>query len=798
MMNSRYINWLFSFLSPLNRKLLRDVWGMGGQVISVSMVVACGVAIYIMMNGTLVSLQNTLSVYYSRYYMANVWAPVRRAPMVQLDKLLEIPGVKRVEGRISAAALVDMASMSEPVRAKIISLPDGKQPRINAIYLKAGSFPAYSSEEVLVANSFMVAHNLSIGDRLKVTLYGVRRNLKISGIALAPEFIYSIAPGEMIPNPARFAIMWMGYDALAHAYDMDGAFNEAVLALDRNVEIDEILNQVDLVLDSYGGAGAYERKNHMSDKYLANEFNKLTILGGILPPIFLGVAAFLLNMIITRIVEQEREQIGLMKAFGYSSSDIVWHYLRLAGVIVSIGVGFGWYFGTQMGGGMANIYKSFFQFPSLYFDPPLATYLKASLFAIVSGVLGVLLAVRKTINLRPAVAMSPPVPTDYSGLGAFGAKATWMDQGLRLMVRHIARWPGRSGLTCLGIALGMAIIIGAQGGRDAINRMMDIQFDLVSRQDVTVTFTEAQDRVVLHELAALEGVIKVEPFISMPATIRFGHMKRHQGVTGVVVGADLSVLLDTQNRLVHPAPKGLTISHALASALGAGLGDILQVQFKTGQRKLVELPVVRVVSTYIGTPAYMEMAAFIDVLQDGDRVSGAYLRVDENKLDNLYVKLKAMPLVAAVDAQKTTMMAMHKSMDEVMGTMTVFNTLFASLIAVGVVFSSARISFFERQREIASLRVLGFTVAEVNAILLGELAVLTFLALPIGAFIGYELAAFMAHSLSSELFSVPVTVSNGTFGYAVSVILVSAVVSATVIARNVAKLDMITALKTRE
>lgn len=465
---------------------------------------------------------------------------------------------------------------------------------------------------------------------------------------------------------------------------------------------------------------------------------------------------------------------------------------------MALGVVAGWYFGTQMGGGMANIYKGFFQFPSLTFSPPWTLYFQSALFAAIAGGLGVFLAVRKTIQLQPAVAMSPPAPTDYSGLGRIGAKAKWMDQGLRLIIRHIARWPARSLLTSFGIALGMAIMIGAQGGRDAIDRMMDTQFDLISRQDLTVTFTEAQDKAILHDMAALEGVIKVEPFLAMPATIRSGHLKRHQAVTGVPFEADLNILLDTRDQQINPAPQGLTISRSLAKALTVSPGDTLEVQFKTGERKSLELPVTRIVSTYMGTPAYMEMSALSQVLEDGNRVSGVYLKADENKLQTLYRKLKAMPRVAAVDAKKTSMAAMKKSMDEVMGTMTVFNTMFASLIAIGVVFSSARISFYERQREMASLRVLGFTIPEMNAILLGELAVLTFIALPLGGLLGYQLATFMAASLSSELFSVPVTVSHGTFGYAVTVILIASVVSAAVIARQVAKLDMIVALKTRE
>jgi putative ABC transport system permease protein len=789
---------LLRFLSPLNRKLLRDLWAMRGQVLAVSLVVGCGVALYVMMNGTLVSLRDTLDAYYGRYRMADVWAPARRAPAHVIEDLRAIPGVKMAEGRISAAGLLDMPGEREPVRAKIVSLPVNGQPRANAVYLKKGRLPERGTEQVLVADDFVEAYDLDIGDRIEATLYGVRRELVISGIALAPEFIYSIAPGEMIPNPKRFAIMWMGYEALGHAYDMDGAFNEAVFLLDREASVPEALRQIDLILEPYGGVGAYAREDQFSDDFLQSEFEQLAVLGGLLPPIFLGVAAFLLNMVISRVVDQEREQIGLLKAFGYRPLDIVLHYLRFATAIVAIGVAAGWYAGYHMGGGMASLYRDFYKFPILLFDPGMGIYLRGAVFAVVAGVLGVLIAVRRTIRLRPAVAMAPPAPTDYSGMGKLGARIAWMDQGLRLMVRHMVRWPMRSGLTCLGVSMGMAIMITAQGSQDSIDRMVSLQFELISRQDLTVAFVERRSPEVLNELRAEPGVIKVEPFLSVPATLTHGHRSRHQGISGVVPAADLNIMLDRQDRPIAPSPSGLTLSESLADALMAKPGDMIEVVFRDGLRREVTLPVMRTVSTYIGTPAYMGIEDLATVTGEGNRISGAYVMADADQLDALYRRLKDMPGVAAVSTNTSSYHAMKDTMDQSMGTMTFFNSVFASLIAIGVVFSSARISFYERQREIASLRVLGFTIAEVNFVLLGELALLTVLALPLGAFVGYQLSLYMAANLSSELFRVPTIVSNGSFAYAASVILAASVLSAAVIARQVAKLDLVIALKTRE
>ncbi len=785
-------------IRPLERKLFRDLVAMWGQVLAVSLVVACGVALYVMMQGTLVSLSDTLSSYYSRYSMADVWAPAKRAPLQLLERLQSTPGVRLAEARISASATLDMPGEAEPVRAQIVSVPDGRMPRINALFLKRGQLPERGADQVVVSDDFAEAYSLRIGDTVDATLYGVRRSLTVSGIALAPEFIYSIAPGEMIPNPRRYAIMWMGYEALAHAYDMYGAFNEAVFLIDKSSNTSDVLDRIDVLLDRYGGTGAFHRDDQLSDEFLQSEFDQLDTLGGMLPPIFLAVAAFLLNMVVTRIVEQEREQIGLMKAFGYTPATIVTHYLRFATVIVAIGVLLGWYGGFRLGEGMAALYMSFYKFPILIFDPGYGIYMRAAVFAFVAGLLGVMLAVRRTITLRPAVAMSPPAPTDYSKLGRFVSGARWMDQGLRMILRHIARWPGRSALTCLGVAMGMTIMVGAQSNQDAINRMISMQFELVSRQDLTIAFTDRQDPSILNDLMAQDGVIAVEPFLSAAATISFQHRERHQGITGVIMNADLNVLIDQNDMPVNPSVTGITLSEALANAIGAREGELVTVRFKEGLRRSVDLPVQKIVPTYLGTPAYMEIGALSDILMEGDRISGVYVMADEAKLNALYARLKDMPRVAAVSANATSRHAMAKTMDQTMGTMTFFNTLFASLIAIGVVFSNARISFYERQREIASLRVLGFTVWEVNAVLLGELAVLTFLALPLGAFLGFELAYFMAQSFSSELFRVPTMVSSSTYAFATTVILIASLVSAAVIVRQVATLDLVVALKTKE
>lgn len=796
MLKSLYLN---SF-SPMTRKLMRDLWMMRGQGIALATVIGCGVAIFIMMHGTYGSLLQARDSYYASYRMADGWAPVRRAPNALIEHIKTIDGIQRAEGRLSSGAILDMEGIIEPVSAKLVSLPRYGKPLVNDVYLRWGRYPDRTApDEVVVSEDFLLAHNFGAGDRITANIYGVKRELIIVGAGLSPEFLYSIPPGELVPNASRYAIMWMGKEALDHAFNMNGAFNEVVFTVDRSANLDAVLKSVDDVLEPYAGYGAYGRDDHMSHQFLKSEVDGLKTLGTIMPTIFMCVAAFLLNIVLTRIVEQEREQVGLLKAFGYSGMAVAWHYSKFAGVLVGLGIVGGFYFGGYMGDGLANIYRDYYKFPVLEFNAALSFYGLASLIAIGSGALGVYTAVRGVLLLTPAVAMAPPVPTDYSKV-RFREGRVWkkLDQTSRMILRHIARWPLRALLTCVGIALGMGMMVGAQTNHSAVDRMINLQFDVVGRMDVTLYFTEAQNQNVRFDLMQLPGVIQVEEFRSVPAEISSGHVNSLQGIIGVIDNPQLSRLIDTHDRNVSVPLSGLILSEELAKSLKVKAGDTVHLEMKLGSRREVDAKVNRLTSTFLGTPAYMGLSTLNELMQDGKLISGAHLIVDESRMDDLFRAIKDMPAVLGISVQKTAKQSLQNSMAEVMGTMTYINTLFASLIAIGVVYSSARISFYERQREIASLRVMGFTLSEVNTVLLGELGVLTLVALPIGMVIGYGLAVYIAQSISSELFRIPVLVTRWALGYASLVIILASFASGWVVIRKAANLDLVEALKTKE
>jgi len=789
-----------AFLVALDRKLLRDLWGMKGQALAIAFVIAGGVAVQLVSDGMLSSFAETRRAYYERYRFADVWAPVVRAPNLLLGQIRAIPGVIAAETRVRSAALIDIPTMEEPASGEIFSLPDVGEPSVNQIYLVHGRTPRLDGpDEAVVLETFADAHGLQIGDSVDMTVYGGRRSLTIVGIGLSPEHIYSIAPGQLVPDPRLFGVFWMGRNALAQSVNQDGAFTEAVVRLAPGVDEAGVIEVLDRILEPYGAPGAYGRDKQISDAFVSGEIDQLDVMGNILPPIFLLVAAFLVNVVISRLIATERSEIGLMKAFGYRDRAVVVHYMKLVGIIALVGFVIGGLLGTWMGRALAVLYTEYYRFPFLVFEFSARVYVVVALItgAAVGG--GAVFAVRRAALLNPATAMMPPPPPDYSkALGAEITKWRVFDQQTRMILRQIVRWPGRAVFTTLGVAVSGALLIGTLFFLDAMAAMMAAYFEIANRHDVQVSFVEPRSRAAYFELMGAPGVLDAEPYRTVAARLRHRHYEERVAITGLVADAHLSRMVDTHEDPIIPPPGGLVLSRDLAEKLVIDAGEMLEIEITEGRRPVFELPVTAVTTTYIGSGVHMRIEDLNRLLREGAVISGAYLTVDASRTTALYRELKASPAVAGVTLQALAYTTFRNLMDQNIGVSIWMYTTFAMLIAIGVVYNSIRISFAERARELASLRVLGFTRGEVSYILLGEIAFLTLLSLPIGAALGSGLAWYLAQAVSSDLFRVPFVIAPATYGYAAAVVLVVTIGFGLLVRRELDRMDLVAVLKTRE
>jgi len=787
-------------MKAIDKKLWRELWGMRMQALAIAMVIVGGVSIFIMSLSTLDSLYETRESYYRDHHFAQVFATLKRAPLSLKKRIEEIPGVDKVETRVVAYVNIDVSGFDDPVSGHLVSLPNNSRGLLNQIKLRKGRlFEPGRDNEVLLSEEFAEAHKLKAGDKIRATINGRRKTLTVVGLALSPEYIYQIAPGAMFPDYLRYGILWMARKPLASGYDMDGAFNDVTLTLTKGGNEQDVIDRLDELLKSYGGIGAYARKYQLSNRFLSEELKQQQTIATVFPIIFFGVAAFLLNVVISRLISLEREQIAGLKAFGYSDFAVGLHYTKLVLMIVLLGVLGGIAAGIWMGKGMSNIYMELYSLPYMIYVLKPQVIIAAASISMGVAVLGTLYAVRNAARLPPAQAMRPEPPAIYHAtlVERLGLQR-WFSQPSRMILRHIERRPLKSLLTTLGISMACGTMMTSGFQEGAIKHMVEVQFGMSQRGDVTAIYTEPTSQRSLYSLRSLQGVEYAEGFRYAPAKLQFEHRSYRTAVQGIQSEGELLRLLDTDLKPIKLPQQGVILTDYLAELLHIKPGDMLTIEVLEGHRPIIQVPVVGTAKEYLGVNAYMQRHALNRLLKESDVISGAMLKVDQRYQREVYAELKKMPRIAGVVEQQSAIKAFYETMAETILFFTFITTLLGGSIAFGVVYNSMRIALSERNRELASLRVLGFHRADVAYILLGEMALLTLVAIPLGLLIGYGLCAYLALEFDSDLYRVPLVLGINVYAFAALVVIISSIISAIMIWRNLAHLDMVAVLKSKE
>lgn len=786
-------------MRALDHKLFRDLWALRGQVFAVALVVASGVALLVMSLSTLTSLRTTTDAYYQRYTFAEVFADVRRAPERVAERIAAIPGVQSVETRVTALTTVEIAGTRDPVMAQLLSLPEGRAPLQNRLALRAGRLvQAGRDNEAVLLEPFAEANGLRIGDTINVLLNGARRPVRVVGVALSPEFVYAIAPGGLMPDDARFGVIWMGRDALAAAYDMQGAFNSLSLTLLRGRAPAPVIAELDTILERHGGTGAVARADQISNWFVQNELAQIRTMATILPTIFLVVSAFLTNAVLARLIAIERREISLMKAFGYSDLTVGWHYAKLALAMTAMGVMLGWGIGALLGRWNTELYSAFFRFPFLFYRPGGGEFMISAGVAMGAGLFGTLWAVRGVLRLTPAEAMRPPVPEQFRDMVLPERVTRVLDAPTRIILRHMLRTPWRSGASVIGVALAVALLVTAMQWNDAITLLVRGHFQQSQHQDAMIGFLEPKGPAALHALDRLPGVLAVEPMRIVSADLSHGRVTHRGGLTGLPQGARLQVVYDVRGWSL-PVPRGgVVLGTLLAEKLGVRPGDMIQIEVLERDHPRFTLSVAAVHETWIAMPAYVSLNTLNRALGDARVFEYAMLRIDPAAEPALFDAVNDLPGVASFTVKKHAIERMFETLGETILIFSGFFIAFAGALAYGVVYNAARVALSERGRELATLRVLGFTRAEVSYILLGETALLVLIALPIGCVAGYALVALIVQAFETELYRLPFVILPAAYGKALAVILLASLLSAAVVRRRLDRLDLISVLKTRE
>ncbi len=787
-------------MRTLNRKLLRELNASRTQSLAIGLVVASGVAVFVMAVGTLGFLSSTRDAYYDRYRFGDVFATLSRAPNTMAARIEAIDGVAQVQTRIVSDVTLDVPRLREPAVGRLISLPDSGEPKLNLVHLRQGRMPEPDRpREAVVSEAFFEANRLEIGDSVDAVMNGRLQSLEIVGVVLSPEYVFQMSGRDILPDDRRFGVFWMRNLQLEAAFDMDGAFNNVSLRLRRGAKTADVIDQLDRILKPYGAVGAIERKDQISAKFLNDEIRQLRATGLVAPIIFLGVAAFLLNVVLSRRIGTQREVIATLKAFGYSRADVAWHYLKSAILVAGIGAAVGSVGGLWLGSGLAELYTEFYRFPTTVYHVDARVVVLAFGISVAAATVGAYRAVSQAARLQPAEAMRPQTPRTFkrSLIERLGLSA-WVPLVGRMIFRGFERRPIHAALSSLGIGCSVSVLLMSQFSFDAIDHLIAFQFGAAQRQDVQVNFFQVTSPSAKFDLQNIPGVQDVEVFRAVPVTFKHGHHEHRSSIMGLASRRDLFRLLNTDAQPIRIPPDGIVLGDKLADILHIQLGEELTVEVLEGSEPTLSIRVTGIATEYAGAGAYMDRRALNQLMRETDAISGAYLSVDSQQADAIYQDLKQTPRIASVAVKSATVDQFRKTIAENQTTMLSFTIFFASVIAIGVVYNTARISLDERSRELATLRVIGFTRREVSIILLGELAIITLVAIPIGWAIGYAFCYSMAKGFESELFRIPMVIYARSYAQSGLVVCIAAALSGLLVRRRLDHLDLVEVLKSRE
>lgn len=786
--------------SPLDRKVLRDLWRTRWQVLAIALLMACGVALSVMAFSAQRALSSAQAQFYEDTAFADVFAVAKRAPLSLAPSIGRLQGVTTADVRIVETGLMQVPGLTRPATARLVSLPQDEARALNGIRLMQGRLPHPDRvDEAVALKTFLEAANVRVGDRLTAVVGGRALTFTIVGAALSPEYVYVPAPESLMPDDAHRAVLWIPRPALERTSGMTGAFNAVALKLAPGASEAAVVQQLDRLLAPYGGRPAYGRADQPSHAFLTAELKELSTSAAVLPPVFLLIGAALVHLVVSRLVEAEREQIGLLKAFGYRDGEAAAPYLKTAVAIGVTGAVSGGLAGAALGAAIVDLYRDYFRFPDLQPAFHWQAFLSSAAVAVASALLGSMAAVRRAVALSPAVAMQPPRPPAYraGGLDHLLGRLK-VDQATRMIVRRIERFPDRAILTTLGLASSLALLLGAQFLFDSLDEVVDHAYYRAQRWTESVAFQEPRGPAAVQSLRGLPGVIAAEPTRNAAVRLKSAGRTELTRIIGLDPGANLQRPLDAADRAAPLVGQGLVLSEALADRLGVKPGDSVWAEVIDGRAPRALMTVTGLARDYSGFSAYMPRRALNRLLDEGDLADGAQLLVASDARPAFYRAVEATPFVIGAASRDETVLAWRQAMSEAFRVNITFYVGFAAAIAFAVAFNMVRIAFSERARDLATLHVLGFGHGECAYVLAGELALLTMASVPIGFLGGRGLAHGLVAAYSRDDVRLPAVISAHSHGVALTAFLIAVLLATILVVRRVWTLDLVPVLKTRE
>lgn len=786
-------------ISTLNRKLIRDLKHLITPIISIGLIVAMGLGTFFGFTSTYYSLQLARDRFYQSHNFPDLFATVKKAPRSILESLTQLEGVQAIEGSLLQEGLMTLPQFDEPVIGRFISIPDGEQPVFSRIYLYSGRLPhPFSPQEVVINQAFAEAHGLKLGDTFQATLNGRKYPFVISGIGVSPEYIFALHPANPIPDDLHFGVIWMNQSALASAYDMKASFNQLAFRLGDSASSKEVKDKLDVILEKYGALGAIEKEDQVSNRYISEEIKQLRVQATSVPLIFFIVAAFILNVVLSRLVSTQRSEIAALKALGFTDSEISAYYFKLAGAIILVGVVAGLLLGIWIGQSMTDLYARFYRFPTLVYAYSYGHFFNAVLISIVTAGLGVLSSTRHIFKLSPAQAMRPPTPIEYhKGWIEQRAFFKGLKVNLKMAVRGLSSHPLRSLMSGFGISLAMLLLISGLFWNDSMKLLLNAQYRFIQRESGTLTLSRSLNRSAVWEVEQIYGIYMAEGYRQLPVKARYGPATETTLIFALPDKPRLRGLIDEDLKAIPIASDSVYITQGLARILSLERGDVFSVEVLEGTRKRMQLQVHGIIDSFMGHQILLSRAYLSELLGEEDLVNQIAFRSNPLLTSQIYAELKERPNVVGVSFKSAALKIFEETSARFILVFAFILALFAGAIGFGITYNNARITFAERDWELATLEILGFKNFEVFKILYSEILILTLSFIPLGGLLGYVYSQYLVHQMMPENFNLPFRVAPSTFAYAVLTLLIATALSGIFLYKRIKELDIVETLKTR-
>ncbi|WP_366924888.1 FtsX-like permease family protein [Metallumcola ferriviriculae] len=784
-------------------KMFRDLKENRGAYIACLVIIIIGLMIYTSFSMVIDNLTLSKNTFYQNQNFADGFADVQAIPFSEVSHLRDTPGIKDIQGRIVKDVQVLLPQREENVYLRLVSVDPNEANPINGVNLSQGIPLTNEESNIWIDNKFYEANKLSLNDELNIIAEGKKKSLQVVGVGISPEFVYALrTSSDLYPSPESFGVAFIPREIMQRLFPTQAAINSLVFTLEPDAQYNSVEERLESKLDRFGLTRLYPRKDQTSHLLLTGEIDGLESMATALPTFFLAVAGMILYIMLKRTVEQQRGQIGILKAFGFTYREILLHYLSYAVVLGAAGGIFGGLTGIALSYPFTDMYEMFFSLPGLKssFSPGylITGILLSLLFSLFAGYQGC----KKILRLEPAEAMRPPAPPDakkvlLERISIFWAMLTV--QG-KMAVRNISRNKGRSVFIFLGIMFSFAILGFTWSMNDLVQKMLFDQYEKIETYDVKVTLVApGTEGKIQRELYNFPGVNKVEALAEVPVTLKNNWHKEDVLMLGIPNDSSLYHILDKDYNKVSPPVDGILLSERLAGLLNARVGTSLKVKNlllrETEKEKYLE--VVGIIPQYLGSNSYMELTALQKFTGQKDLATSFMVSMEQSKVEPLQKEYRQSAVIAGIDNQKKRLQQSQELMASY-GSMIYIYALIGIIISFAIIYNSSVITLSERSHELASMRVLGMTPAEVLSVITFEQWFIAFFAILGGIPMSKMFLEGISQSISNDVYTMPTGITPSSFAIAFFVTVVSIWVAQRIAARKIARMSLVEALKAHE